>query len=537
MQVFGVVGWKNNGKTTLVERLVGHLTGSGTACRPSSTPIMRSISTSPARTAGATARPAPGSSARHGAPLGGDPRAARGSRAAARRPARADDAGGSGPRRRLQALLAPQAGGASARARHSAARRRGHLDRGRSRATSRCPTCGLPQFGLDDVPAIADFVLRAGSILAAAMTRPCPGLLRLSAATASPWARRMRLLRERIAPVVGQRAGRPGRGRGPLPRRAADQSSATCPAFDNAAVDGFAFAFAEGIGAGRARVCARLAGRAAAGHPLPDELPPGLGAPRAHRGGDARGRRHRGPAGRVPRLETDAVAIPPGLKRGANRRRAGEDVRAGETVLQPGTGCGRRRSASPPSWAAPSLAVFEPLRVAMLSTGDELVEPGASSSAGRVFDANRPILRALLQTLPVEVTDLGIVRDEPAQVRPTLERRGRAPSGRAHLRRGVARRRGPCRPRPSAARGRLDFWQIAMKPGRPLAFGRLGEAVFIGLPGNPVATMVCFLLFARPVLLRLGGFAWRAPTALPVPAGVRADQAGRPQRIPARARS
>ena len=62
-----------------------------------------------------------------------------------------------------------------------------------------------------------------------------------------------------------------------------------------------------------------------------------------------------------------------------------------------------------------------------------------------------------------------------------------------------------------AARGRLDFWQIAMKPGRPLAFGRLGEAVFVGLPGNPVAAMVCFLLFARPVLLRLGGFAWPAP--------------------------
>ena len=67
--------------------------------------------------------------------------------------------------------------------------------------------------------------------------------------------------------------------------------------------------------------------------------------------------------------------------------------------------------------------------------------------------------------------------------------------------------------------GRLDFWQIAMKPGRPLAFGRLGDAVFIGLPGNPVATMVCFLLFARPVLLRLAGSAWACAGGLPVPAG------------------
>ena len=68
------------------------------------------------------------------------------------------------------------------------------------------------------------------------------------------------------------------------------------------------------------------------------------------------------------------------------------------------------------------------------------------------------------------------------------------------------------------AMGRLDFWQIAMKPGRPLAFGRLGDAAFVGLPGNPVATMVCFLLFARPVLLRLAGAAWAAPRAVPVPA-------------------
>ena len=87
---------------------------------------------------------------------------------------------------------------------------------------------------------------------------------------------------------------------------------------------------------------------------------------------------------------------------------------------------------------------------------------------------------------------------------------------------------------PSQRDGRLDFWQIAMKPGRPLAFGRLGDAVFVGLPGNPVATMVCFLLFARPVLLRLAGFAWRTPTAFPVPAAFALTKRAGPQRVPAR---
>ena len=159
---------------------------------------------------------------------------------------------------------------------------------------------------------------------------------------------------------------------------------------------------------------------------------------------------------------------------------------------------------------------------------------GRRLERGAVFDANRPILRALLDSLPVEVTDLGIVRDEPELVRATLERAAAhhqvvLTSG------GASRGEEDHVVRTVAARGRLDFWQIAMKPGRPLAFGRLGEAVFIGLPGNPVAAMVCFLLFARPVLLRLGGFAWPAPTAVPLPAAFGlTKQAGRSEYLRAR---
>jgi molybdopterin molybdotransferase len=121
----------------------------------------------------------------------------------------------------------------------------------------------------------------------------------------------------------------------------------------------------------------------------------------------------------------------------------------------------------------------------------------------------------LLQSLPVEVTDLGILRDDANLIRATL----RAAAAEHHViltSGGASRGDEDHVVRSVAELGRLDFWQIAMKPGRPLAFGQVGQSVFVGLPGNPVAAMVCFLLFARPVLLRLGGADWRVPTGFPV---------------------
>ena len=117
----------------------------------------------------------------------------------------------------------------------------------------------------------------------------------------------------------------------------------------------------------------------------------------------------------------------------------------------------------------------------------------------------------------MEVTDLGVAPDDPVAVRRIL-----AAAAATHdvlLTSGGASRGDEDHVvRTVQQDGRLDFWQIAMKPGRPLAFGRLGPAVFIGLPGNPVAMMVCFLLFARPVLMRMAGFAWHSPVGIPVPA-------------------
>lgn len=287
------------------------------------------------------------------------------------------------------------------------------------------------------------------------------------------------------------------------------------PAFDNAAVDGYAFAHADTIRAEGGSL--RLApGRAAAGHPFAGTVPPGA-AVRVLTGAPMPDGTDTVALQEEVRLALDRAAIPAGLKRGANRRRAGEDVEAGQTVLASGH---RLRPqdvglAAELGWA--ELPVFRPLRVAVLSTGDELVPPGRGLPQGGVFDANRFILASLLASLPVQIVDLGILPDDAATIAGALQ--DAAATCDVILTSGGASRGDEDHVVRSIERlGRLDFWTIAMKPGRPLAFGRLGEAVFVGLPGNPVATMACFLLFARPVLLRLAGAVWSLPRPLPVPA-------------------
>lgn len=287
------------------------------------------------------------------------------------------------------------------------------------------------------------------------------------------------------------------------------------PAFDNAAVDGWAFAHRPEMRERPVRLPV-WPGRAAAGHPFRAAVPAGhalkvlTGAPMPA-GTDTVALQEE--AGH----EGDRLLLPAGLRAGANRRSRGEDVARGQPALEPGTILAPQHVGVAAELGFADLRVHRRLEVAVFSTGDELVPPGRPLPDGGVYDANRPILAALLANLPARVRDLGILPDDPAAVRTALQAAASAhhvvlTSGGAsrgeedHVVRGVA------------ALGRLDFWQIAMKPGRPLAFGRLGDAVFVGLPGNPVAAVVCFLLFARPVLLRLGGAAWPEPRRLPVPA-------------------
>jgi len=274
------------------------------------------------------------------------------------------------------------------------------------------------------------------------------------------------------------------------------------PPFFNSAVDGYAFRHADLSPEGETRlaVAGRLqAGAAAApiapgtairiftGAPMPD------GADTVMMQEDAR-------------EEGGAVILPPGLKRGANCRPAGEDVALGAAAL-PG---GRRLTAPDLGLAAAlgctALPVRPLVRVGVFSTGDELAEPGTALGPAQTYDSNRFTLMALLAGLPVEAHDLGILPDDREATARALERAaathdllltsGGVSTGEAdHVKAAIE------------AGGRLVFWRLAVKPGRPAAMGVVSGTPVVGLPGNPVAAVVTFLHLARPLVLRLAGAA------------------------------
>ena len=210
------------------------------------------------------------------------------------------------------------------------------------------------------------------------------------------------------------------------------------------------------------------------------------------------------------RAEGDAVVIMAGIKHGANRRSAGEDIQAGATILRAGHRLRPQDVGLAASVGLNELAVYRPLRTALFSTGDELCEPGADAPAGAIYDSNRYVLRALLEAQGCAVTDLGILPDDAATVRAAL-----ADAARDHdllfTSGGVSVGEEDHVKAAVESQGSLHFWRLAIKPGRPLALGQVGRVPFVGLPGNPVAAMVTFLRIARPLILRLAGATQVAP--------------------------
>ncbi len=300
---------------------------------------------------------------------------------------------------------------------------------------------------------------------------------------------------------------------------AADMAAAEdLPPFDNSAVDGFAVRHADLAAASDTRliIAERVTAGHAAAHPLaPREAiriftgaPMPVGADTVFMQEDCR-------------VEGNAVIVPPGLERDANSRHAGEDLRKGAIMLP----AGRKLTAADLALAAAQgttrLPVRRRLRVAVFSTGDEVVEPGAARPAAAIYDANRHLLRGLLDKFGAVVTDLGILRDDPAALETAIASAaadhdlvitsGGVSTGEAdHVRAAIERI------------GRLVFWRVAIKPGRPVAMGVVPggppghAAAFAGLPGNPAAVYVTFVRVVWPLLLRLSGAAPRQPIALPV---------------------
>ena len=209
------------------------------------------------------------------------------------------------------------------------------------------------------------------------------------------------------------------------------------------------------------------------------------------------------------------VTLPAGSRRGLNRRLAGEDVREGSVVLSAGRRLRPEDIALAASLGHAALPVRCRLRVAVFSTGDELRQPGQPLEPGAVYDANRYALIALLTRLGCAVTDLGILPDRFEAIRDAL---AEAAAGHdALITSGGMSTGEEDHVKPAVeANGRLDFWRLAIKPGRPVALGRVRDAVFVGLPGNPVAVVVTFLRIARPILLRLMGAMDETPRPIPV---------------------
>ncbi|KAA0583117.1 molybdopterin molybdotransferase MoeA [Azospirillum sp. B21] len=215
------------------------------------------------------------------------------------------------------------------------------------------------------------------------------------------------------------------------------------------------------------------------------------------------------------RSDGASVTLPAGNRRGVNRRLAGEDVREGSVVLAAGRRLRPEDIALAASLGHATLEVRCRLRVAVFSTGDELRQPGQALEPGAVYDANRYALIALLTRLGCAVTDLGILPDRFETIRDAL---AEAAAGHdALITSGGMSTGEEDHVKPAVeANGRLDFWRLAIKPGRPVALGRVRDAVFVGLPGNPVAVVVTFLRIARPILLRLMGALDEAPRPIPV---------------------
>jgi molybdopterin molybdotransferase len=206
----------------------------------------------------------------------------------------------------------------------------------------------------------------------------------------------------------------------------------------------------------------------------------------------------------VVKVDGDRIVVPPGQQQGQNRRLAGEDLALGRIVLHAGQAVRPAELGLLASLGLAEVAVRRKLRVAFFSTGDELASIGTALKEGEVYDSNRYTLYGMLARLGVELVDMGVVRDDPA----ALERAFREAAASADAivsSGGVSVGEADFTRELLGRLGEVLFWKIAMRPGRPMAFGRIGNAWFFGLPGNPVAVMVTFYGFVRDALLALAG--------------------------------
>ena len=281
-------------------------------------------------------------------------------------------------------------------------------------------------------------------------------------------------------------------------------SAINVPAHDNSAMDGWALRAAD-LGAGDTTL--REAGTALAGRPYAGKLNPG-DCVRVMTGAVMPGGADTVVIQEVVRRDGERIVIPPGQKKGQNVRAAGEDIKAGSAALTAGEAVDAARLGLIASLGIAEVRVRRRLRVAYFSTGDELTSIGQPLPEGGIYDSNRYTLHGMLAGLGMDVTDMGVVRDEPAKLEAAF-RTAAASADAIITTGGVSVGEADFVKQLMGKLGEVMFWKIAMRPGRPMAFGRIAagrRAPFLfGLPGNPVAVMVTFHQFVREALLVLAG--------------------------------
>ncbi len=287
-------------------------------------------------------------------------------------------------------------------------------------------------------------------------------------------------------------------------------STRNVPPLDNSAVDGYAVFF-DDLKDGADTVLP-VTGRVAAGHPLGRDAKRGE-AVRIFTGAPM-------PAGMDTvfmeedcQRDGDTVILPAGLKSGSNRRFAGEDVKTGDVIVSAGSRLRAQEIGLAASIGCQTLDVYAPLKVGVFSTGDEVRDPSDDAPEGCIFDANRYAVMAMLDGLGVEVTDLGILPDNQQVITEALDA-AKASQDVLLTSGGVSAGEEDHVKAAVESLGSINFWRLAIKPGRPIALGQVAQTAFVGLPGNPVAAMVTFLMVAQPMLRKLGGEADYTPTRI-----------------------
>lgn len=282
-------------------------------------------------------------------------------------------------------------------------------------------------------------------------------------------------------------------------------SSIDLPPFNNSAMDGYAFRF-EDLAAGKSLT---LVGESFAGHPYEGKCAANTcirimtGAPV--------------PAGfdtvqmqeKVQTEEKNIFITPPKVK-GANVRCRGEEVTMGTKVLKAGTCIGAAEMGVLATIGASQLRVTRQLKVAFFSTGDELRPIGSELAPGQIYDSNRYSLQGLLSRANVEWIDMGVIKDDPEAIRQAF-RNASASADMVLTSGGVSVGDADFTKQVLDEEGQITFWKLAIKPGKPFAFGRIGKAIFCGLPGNPVSSMVTFYKLVWPLLNKMQGLPQSEP--------------------------